>query len=60
MADILHPRIEPLSDPNPEPRENPPQNPRAKAAAHGKASPTHVPEISAPEEEDKHDLDEMA
>jgi len=60
MAGILPPRIEPLSDPNPEPRKKPDQKPHAQAVAPEKTVPPPVPKIGDPEEEDKHDLDEMA
>jgi hypothetical protein len=60
MAEILPPRIESISDPHSGPQDNPAQTPRAKAVAAGKPAPPHSPEISAPEEEDKHELDEMA
>ena len=60
MAEITSSRIESISDPNSGPQEQPAQKPRAKAAAAGKPTPSHVPEVSAPEEEEKHELDEMA
>ena len=60
MAEITPPRIEPISDANSGPQDQPAQKPRAKAAAAGKPAAPHVPEVSAPEEEDKHKLDEMA
>jgi hypothetical protein len=60
MAEITPPRIESISDPNSGPPDQPGQKPRAKAAAAGKAVPPQPPEVSAPEEEEKHELDEMA
>lgn len=61
MAEITPPRIELISDPNTGTQEQPAQKPRAKAAAAGKPSPlSRLPEVSAPEEEDQHKLDEMA
>jgi hypothetical protein len=60
MAEIAPPRIESISDPNSGPQDQPAQKPRVKAAAAGKPAPPHVPEVSAPGEEDKHELDEMA
>jgi hypothetical protein len=60
MAEITPPRIESISDANSGPPDQPAPKPRAKAAAAGKPAPPHVPEVSAPEEEDKHELDEMA
>jgi hypothetical protein len=60
MAEITPPRIESISDPNSGPRDQPAQKPRAKAAVAAKSVPQQAPEVSAPEEEDKHELDEMA
>jgi hypothetical protein len=60
MTEITPSRIESISDPNSRPQEQPAQKSRAKAAAAGKPTPPQVPEVSAPEEEDKHKLDEMA
>jgi hypothetical protein len=60
MAEITPSRIESISDPNSGPQEQPAPKPRAKAAAAGKPASPHAPEISAPEEEEKHKLDEMA
>ena len=60
MAEIKPPRIGSISDPNSGPPDQPAQEPRARAAAAGKPAPIRVPEVSAPEEEDKHNLDEMA
>jgi len=59
MPEILPPRIESISDPHSGPQEEAAPKPRAKTAA-GKPAPPQLPEISAPEEEDKHELDEMA
>ena len=60
MAEIVRPRIESISDPNSGPRDQPAQQPRAKATHAGKPAMPHVPEVSAPEAEEKHELDEMA
>ena len=60
MAEILPPRIESISDPGSGPRDQPEQHPRAKGAVVEKPLPPELPEISPPEEEEKHDLDEMA
>jgi hypothetical protein len=60
MADFTPPRIESISDPNSRAQDQPAPKPRAKAAAAGKPTPYHVPQVSAPEAEDIHELDEMA
>jgi hypothetical protein len=60
MAEITPSRIESISDPNPGPQDQPAPKPRTSAAAAGKPAPPHVPEISATDEDDKHELDEMA
>jgi hypothetical protein len=60
MADITPPRIESISDPNSGLQDQPPPKPRVKAAAAGKPAPPHVPQVSAPGEEEIHELDEMA
>ena len=60
MADITPSRIESIADPGPGPQDPSARKQRAKAAAAGKPVPSHTPEISAPEEEEKHELDEMA
>ena len=59
MAEIVSPRIESISDPGPGTQDQFAKNARHKAKDSEK-SPPHVPEISQPEEEDKHELDEMA
>lgn len=60
MPEILPPRIESISDPSSGSQDKPAPKPRAKAAAAEKPAPPQIPEISAPVEEDKHALDEMA
>ena len=60
MADILPPRIEPVSDRNSGDQDPPEPRALTKAAAVGKTVKPRVPEVSAPEETDKHELDEMA
>jgi hypothetical protein len=60
MAEISPPRIESISDPNSGPQDQPAPNPRAKQDVAAKPAPPRVPEVSAPEEEDQHQLDEMA
>jgi hypothetical protein len=58
MAEITPPRIESIGDPGPQDQSS--QKSRAKAAVAGKPTSTTTPEISTPEEEEKHELDEMA
>jgi len=60
MAEITPPRIESISDPNSGSQEQPAQKPRTKVAIGAKPASPPVPEISAPEEDEKHELDEMA
>jgi len=61
MADILPPRIEPLSERNAGPQDQPARKPRAKKpVTEEKLAATPAPDIGAPEDEDKHELDEMA
>lgn len=60
MAEILSPRIESITDPGPGPQDQSAKKTRLKTTAPGKPPPPHVPEISQPEEEEKHELDEMA
>ncbi len=60
MAEIVPSRIGSISDSNSGPQDKPAPKPRAKAAVVGKREPPHLPEISAAEEEDWHELDEMA
>jgi len=60
MAEITPPHIESISDPFTGPQDQNAPRPRAKAAAVGKHSPPRPPEISAPEDTEKHELDEMA
>ena len=59
MAEIAPPRINSISDPNSEPQDHPAKKTRVKPSA-GKSVPARAPEISTPDEEDKHELDEMA
>lgn len=58
MVEITPPRIESTSDPGPGSRERPAPTHPAKAADPGK--PPSLPEIGSPEQDEKHDLDEMA
>ena len=60
MAEIAPPRIESIADPNSGRMDESAPKSRAKAAGTGKRSTLRPPEVSAPEEEDKHTLDEMA
>ena len=60
MAEIISPRIESITDPGPGPQDQSTRNARPKAKASGKSTPSQVPEISQPAEEEKHNLDEMA
>jgi hypothetical protein len=60
MAEIVPPRIGSISDPNSGPQDQPAPKPRAKAVVSTKPDPPPVPDISSAEEEDKHELDEMA
>ena len=60
MAEILPPRIGSISDPNSGPQDQPAPKPRAKAVAALKPEPPSDPDLSSAEEEDKHELDEMA
>jgi hypothetical protein len=60
MAEITPPHIESISDPPAGSREQTAPRPRAKGAAAGKSSLPHTPEISVPEDTEKHKLDEMA
>ncbi|MBZ5659223.1 MAG: hypothetical protein LAO08_02345 [Acidobacteriia bacterium] len=59
MAEIVSPRIESIFDPGPGPQDLSAKSARPKAKGAGK-SPPQVPEISQPEDEEKHELDEMA
>ena len=60
MAEIQPPRIEPSSDRDPEPQDLPAPKPRAKAVAAGKPATPSIPRLSAPGEDEQHELDEMA
>jgi hypothetical protein len=60
MAEIVPPRIELISDPNSGPQDQPAPKPRHKAVVASKPAPLRVPDISCAEEEDEHELDEMA
>jgi hypothetical protein len=60
MAEITPPRIGSTSDPNPRPQDQPLKRPRVKAASAKKPALSHSAEVSAPDEEEKHELDEMA
>jgi hypothetical protein len=60
MAEIAPPRIESIADPGPGTQDQSAHKPRLKAAIAGKPASPSPPEISAPEEEEKHELDEMA
>ncbi|MBZ5698066.1 MAG: hypothetical protein LAN18_05910 [Acidobacteriia bacterium] len=60
MAEIISPRIESIADPGTGPQDQSAHKPRVKAAVAGEPASPNTPEISAPEEEEKHELDEMA
>jgi hypothetical protein len=60
MAEITPPRIESIADPGPGPQDQSAHKQRVKAVIPGKPVPPNTPEISAPEEEEQHELDEMA
>jgi hypothetical protein len=63
MADFVPPRIGSISDPNSgSPDEAAPKKPRVKAAPAASAAPPPLPKISSAEEEeqDRHELDELA
>jgi hypothetical protein len=64
MAEISPPRIESISDPNSgsqdRSQDQPAPKPPAKQNAAAKPAAPRAPEVSAPEEEDQHQLDEMA
>jgi hypothetical protein len=60
MGDILPPRIEPLSQPKSGPQEQPAPKPRPKAIPAEKLAPIPDPDIGAPDEDENHNLDEMA
>jgi hypothetical protein len=60
VAEIVPPRIESIADPNSGSQDQPAPKPRVKAVVATKPDPPHVPDISPAEEEDKHELDEMA
>jgi hypothetical protein len=58
MADITPSRIEPLG----EPAENRQENPNRKSVAIPKAAtkPVHVPPVAESDEDESHQLDELA
>jgi hypothetical protein len=60
MAEISGPRIESISDPGSGSQEPPREKPQVKPYAAWKPDPSKTPEIGAPEEEEKRQLDEMA
>lgn len=60
MAEITPPHIESISDPATASQEQNTPRPRVKAVAAGKPTPSRPPEISAPDDTEKHELDEMA
>ena len=60
MAEIAPPHIESIPDPPTGSQEQNAPRPRAKAVAVGKPSASHPPDIGAPEDTEKHELDEMA
>jgi hypothetical protein len=60
MAEIVPPRMGSISDPNSGSPDQPAPKPRVKAAVAHKPVPPPAPDISPMEEEDKHELDEMA
>ncbi|MBZ5642907.1 MAG: hypothetical protein LAO19_09130 [Acidobacteriia bacterium] len=59
MAEIVSPRIESIFDPRPGSQEQSAKHARPKDKAAGKPQ-QQLPEISQPEEDEKHELDEMA
>jgi hypothetical protein len=60
MEDILPHRIEPASDRNSGQQDAPDARRHAKPAATSKPASPRAPEVSAPEENEKHELDELA
>jgi len=60
MAEILSPRIESIPEPRSGPQDKPAQERQAKAVAARKRTAFTAPQIGAADEEDKHNLDEMA
>jgi hypothetical protein len=60
MVEIVPPHIESISDPGAGSRDQPGPKPRARAVGAAKPHPPHLPDISPAEEEDKHELDELA
>ena len=60
MAEIVSPRIGSISDLNSGPQDQPAPKQRAKVVAAAKPDPAHILDIGTAEEEDKHELDEMA
>lgn len=60
MTDLVPPRIEPLSDPHSGRQGQPPPRPRVKPETVEKPAPAPVPDLGAPDEEENHELDEMA
>ena len=62
MADLVTSRIESIAEARSGPHDQSAPKPRTKgaAAAAKNAAPSGVPQIGTPEEEDKHELDEMA
>jgi hypothetical protein len=60
VAEISPPRVESISDPNPRSQDQPAKKPRVKPVAGQQPAPPHAPEVSTPDDEDKHELDELA
>jgi hypothetical protein len=60
MAEIAPPRSSSISDPNSGAQDQPAKKPRPKSNPAEKPPSAPAPEVSAPDEEDKHELDEMA
>jgi hypothetical protein len=60
MADILPARIESISDPNSGAQDRPAPKRHAKLSPCLIPVQPPVPKVSSPEEEEKHNLDEMA
>jgi hypothetical protein len=60
MAEITPPRIEIIADLGTGSKDPPAQKQRAKVVAVGNLPAAPLPEIAAPGEEEKHELDEMA
>jgi hypothetical protein len=60
MAEIAPPHIEPISDPSAGSQERNASRDRARTVGAGKVHSPRPPEVGAPEESERHELDEMA